>query len=86
MSPEFTEQSSFVLTTKLVLPNPDDLPAVFAEGAIYAAVAGLVAGELGGPERRPCLRPGGMPGAACLGVATAMTGRARLVSHRLGEG
>lgn len=40
-----------------MLPNSDYLPAAFKQLAIYAAIAGLVAGDLGQPECRTTLRP-----------------------------
>ena len=59
-----TNELGFVAAAQFVLPNPEDGPAAFAQGAIYAAVAGLVAGDLGQPECRAVLRPGRVPGAA----------------------
>lgn len=63
MRPEFAKQSGFVLPTKLVLPNSDHRPAEPPQLAVDAAVAGLVAGDLGQPERRPGLGPSGVFGA-----------------------
>lgn len=45
-----------------MLPNAQHNPAAFAQRAIYAAIAGLVAGDLREPERRPRLRPRRMLG------------------------
>ncbi len=39
-----------------MFPNPQDAPAIAAEGAGDEPVAGLVAGDLGPPELRVCLR------------------------------
>ncbi len=64
MSAEFAEQTGFVLAAKLMLPNTNYDPAAFAQGGIYAAVAGLVAGDLVAPELRVGLGLGGVLGAA----------------------
>lgn len=53
-----------VATLEFVFPNTNYRPAASAQGAVYAAVAGLVAGDLGQPECGPGRRPGGMLGAA----------------------
>ena len=47
-----------------MFPNPNHGPAASAQLAVYAAIAGLVAGDLGQPECRAGLRPGGVFGAA----------------------
>src|SRR5687768_4064162 len=47
-----------------MLPNANHGPAASAQSAVYAAVASLVAGDLGQPECRAGCRPSGVLGAA----------------------
>lgn len=47
-----------------MFPNADHKPAAFAQGAIYAAIPGLVAGDLGQPEGGAGLGLGAVLGAA----------------------
>jgi hypothetical protein len=65
MRAQLAEQASFVSATKLMFPNAHHLPAASAQSAVYAAVAGLVAGEFGEPERGAGCRPGGVLGQPC---------------------
>ena len=60
MPPQPCKQSRLPLPRQFMLPDPNHLPAAFAQRAIYAAIARLVAREFGEPERRPILRPRGM--------------------------
>ena len=59
-----TNELGFVAAPQFVLPNPEDGPAAFAQGAVYAAVAGLVALNLLPPEGGVGLGLGAVPGAA----------------------
>lgn len=49
-----------VTTLELVFPNTSYLPATSAQRAVYAAIPGHVALDLGLPERRAGLRLGRM--------------------------
>lgn len=53
-------QFCFVPTAEFVFPNTNYPPAASAQGAVYAAVAGPVAFDLGFPEFRAGLGPGGV--------------------------
>ena len=53
-----------ILSLKLMFPHADHGPAASAQGAVYAAVAGLVGGDLVSPELRVGLGLGAVPGAA----------------------
>lgn len=57
------DELGFISPLQLVFPNTSDLPALGAEEAVDATVAGLVAGDLRKPESRPGLGPGRMLGA-----------------------
>lgn len=53
-----------ILSLKLMFPHADHGPAAFPQGGIYAAIAGLVGGDLVSPELRVGLGLGRVPGAA----------------------
>jgi hypothetical protein len=46
------EEAGLVLAGELMFPDAEHFPSVGAHGAIYAAFAGLVGGDLVAPELR----------------------------------
>ena len=61
---EAFEEAAQILAREFVFPHTYYRPAFGAEAAVDLPVAGLVAGDLGSPEGRAMLGPGGVGGAA----------------------
>ena len=61
---EAFEEAAQILAREFVFPHTYYRPAFGAEEAVDPPIAGLVAGDLGSPEGRAMLGPGGVGGAA----------------------
>jgi hypothetical protein len=78
------EQSSFVLTTQLVLPDSHDFPVLRPEQAVYFPIAGAVVLDLPPPKRRTGSRPGGVLRAAMPEAAVDEDGDVKPRENKIG--